>query len=92
MYRFRGSMACLRGDDAGLETLPSRIASNFGTYFVHVHTVPITTGMEQLHREFCVFLRGGQFALLATSQFCERRAPPRGAASEGKMRKTELGS
>lgn len=78
MYRFRGSVACLHGQEAGLDALPPRIASNFGTYFAHVHTVPITQGMEQLHREFCVFLRGGQFALLATSQYCERCAIPGG--------------
>lgn len=81
VYRFRGSTACLRGDESSLDTLPPNIASNFGTFFVHVHTVKITLGTEQLHREFCVFLRNGQYALLATSQFCERCAAGRALPS-----------
>ena len=68
MYRYDGLDASERasGAEAAEGGAPARSA-HFSSFFTHAYTATLAAGQGSLCRDFCVFLRGGAFAVFASS-------------------------
>jgi hypothetical protein len=66
VYRYHGLAASKRGDAAEAGALPAH-ARQFLSFFTHLHSTTLAAGQHTLCRDFCLFFRGGEYAVLATS-------------------------
>ena len=68
VYRYDGLDASERasGAEAAEGGAPARSA-HFSSFFTHAYTATLAAGQGSLCRDFCVFLRGGAFAVFASS-------------------------
>ena len=67
VFRYLGPRASLSAAEAEGHALPRRCSAAFGTFFAHCYTQTLAQGDDLLCRDFAVFLRGGEFALLAVA-------------------------